>query len=216
MTTRLLTIALVVSAAALLGGAIAAATTAAKYEPAGGDSQPHQSPPNAYDPPGGGSQSSTPTSPTASSSAQTMTASRGSQSAYLTGSAEVGDQGNAAGDPDAKGAVVLLAVDERTLCYGFTLKGADTPTVVHIHRGKPGKNGPPVITFANPPKNAAGAPAGNPGASSGCKTLTDPAEIQALARVRANPAGYYINIHTQSFPNGAVRGQLTRMLYSNG
>jgi hypothetical protein len=216
MTTRRSIISLVVAATAVLAVVIAAATSAADYDPPGSGSQPHQSQPNADDPAGGGSQPSSPQPPQASSSAHTMTASRGSQSAYLTGAAEVSEQGNAAGDPNAKGAAVLLTVDERTLCYGFTLKGADTPTVVHIHKGKRGENGPPVITFANPPKNAAGAPAGSPGASSGCKALTDPAEIQALARVRRNPGGYYINIHTQSFPNGAVRGQLTRMLYNNG
>jgi hypothetical protein len=109
--------------------------------------------------------------------------------------------------------VTLLQVDDHTVCYGFALKGADTPTMVHIHKGALGTNGPPVIAFANVPKDAAGVPAGNPGASSGCKVLTDPNEIQALARVRRNPAGYYLNIHTQSFPNGAVRGQLTPTLY---
>jgi CHRD domain len=37
----------------------------------------------------------------------------------------------------------------------------------------------------------------------------------ALRRILRNPKGYYVNIHTASFPDGAVRGQLSRMLYDN-
>jgi CHRD domain-containing protein len=143
-----------------------------------------------------------------------MVASRLSWSAYLNGAAEVDADGDDAGDPDAKGSAMFLQVDERTVCYGFALRGAGTPTIVHIHKGGPGRNGPPVVTFANAPKNASGAPSGNPGASSGCKT-TEGAETAALRRIRRNPRRYYVNFHTQEFPDGAVRGQLSRMWYDN-
>jgi hypothetical protein len=144
-----------------------------------------------------------------------MEASRLSWSAYLTGQAEVDDEGDDAGDPDAKGSAMFLQVDQQTVCYGFALRGADVPTAVHIHKGKAGVNGPPVVEFTNPPKDAEGAPAGDPGASSGCKTAEDPEEIAALRRIRRNPANYYVNFHTQEFPDGAVRGQLSRIWYDN-
>lgn len=149
------------------------------------------------------------------SRSEDMIASRLSWSAYLNGKAEVDDEGDDAGDPDAKGSAMFLQVDRRTVCYGFALRGADTPTAVHIHKGVAGKNGAPVVTFDNVPKNAEGAPSGDPGASSGCKTTEDADEIAALRRIRRNPAGYYVNFHTQEFPDGAVRGQLSRVWYDN-
>jgi CHRD domain len=137
-------------------------------------------------------------------------------SAYLTGKAEVNDEGDdGAGDPDAKGTASFLVADERTLCYGFAIEGAEPPDAVHIHRAPAGENGDIVIEFANPPKDAAGQPAGDPGASSGCKVLEAESEVAALRRILSKPKGYYVNIHTSSFPDGAVRGQLTRMLYDN-
>ena len=72
--------------------------------------------------------------------AQRMDSSRLSQVAYLTGLAEIDDHGDDdAGDPDAKGSANLLQVDERTVCYGFMIRGAETPTEVHIHKGLPGR-----------------------------------------------------------------------------
>jgi hypothetical protein len=137
-------------------------------------------------------------------------------SAYMTGKAEIDQEGNdGVGDPDAKGTAMLLIVDERTICYGFSLRGAETPMAAHIHRAPAGTNGDVVIPFANVPKDANGNPAGDPGASSGCKTLTEPGELAALRRLLAKPKNYYVNFHTTSFPDGAVRGQLSRVLYDN-
>jgi hypothetical protein len=143
--------------------------------------------------------------------------SRLSEVAYLTGQAEIdiADGQPDAGDPDAKGSANLLFVDESTVCYGFMLKGADAPTKVHIHKGVAGQNGPIVLEFANVPKDESGAPNGNPGASSGCKTAATPEEQAAMTRIRRNPPGYYVNVHTGPFPDGAVRGQLAPVFYNN-
>lgn len=145
-----------------------------------------------------------------------MEASQAALSAYLTGKAEINEDGDdGAGDPNAKGTASFLVADERTLCYGFAIRGADAPNAVHIHRAPAGQNGDIVIPFDNPPKDANGQPAGDPGASSGCKVLEEQSEIDALRRILSKPKGYYVNIHTESFPDGAVRGQLSRMLYDN-
>ena len=137
------------------------------------------------------------------------------KSAFLTGKAEIGKDGRpGAGDLDASGTAMFQIVDEKTICYGFTVDNTDAPTVVHIHKGVAGQNGAPVIAFANVPKDAQGQPAGDPGTSSGCKTLTTPEELAALKELR-NPRGFYVNMHTAAFPNGAVRGQLSNLVFSN-
>jgi CHRD domain len=146
----------------------------------------------------------------------TMRVAKSAKSAYLNGRAEIGEDGRrGAGDPDASGTAVFQIVDGQTISYGFTLDNTDTPQIVHIHRGAPDVNGPPVIAFANVPKDANGQPAGDPGASSGTKTLTTPEEIAALKRIRKNPRNYYVNMHTAEFPDGAVRGQLSHLLFNN-
>ena len=48
-----------------------------------------------------------------------------------------------------------------------------------------------------------GAPDAN-GVAEGC-TTGDPA---VLTRIQNNPAGFYVNVHTSDFPQGAIRGQL--------
>jgi hypothetical protein len=43
------------------------------------------------------------------------------------------------------------------------------------------------------------------GTSSGCMGGIAAALI---SQIRMNPTGFYINVHTSQFPNGAIRGQL--------
>ena len=66
---------------------------------------------------------------------------------------------------------------------------------MHIHQGVAGKDGPVVLPLD--PKTINGAKA--------CVTAK-----AALAKsIEANPAGFYVNIHTPTAPAGAVRGQLS-------
>jgi hypothetical protein len=66
----------------------------------------------------------------------------------------------------------------------------------HIHRGAVGTNGPVVIPFQSEADRI----------KDDCVTA-DPALVTEVSQ---QPDGFYVNVHTERFPNGAVRGQLTR------
>ena len=110
-----------------------------------------------------------------------------------TGQREIPDA-----DPDGRGGFTAI-IDGNQFCYGLTVTNIDPPTGAHIHRGNAGENGPVVIPLT-PPSS------GDPGASSEC-TTADPALLAEIAR---RPAQFYVNVHTGTFPGGAVRDQLTR------
>jgi hypothetical protein len=121
-------------------------------------------------------------------------------SATMTGKKEVGTDGKkGAGDPDGFGSFTAIAAGGK-LCFGMTVRGIDNPVAAHIHKGGPSVMGSIVIPLTQPST-------GNPGASSGCVDVSD---AKLLAAVFAHPSRYYVNVHTQAFPGGALRGQLSR------
>jgi hypothetical protein len=122
-------------------------------------------------------------------------------STVLLGGNEVSDAGAAnAGDPDGSGTATVLIRDiDATLCYAILVTGIDTPTLAHIHQGAAGTNGPIVIPLTPPD-------AGDPGVVSECITGVD---ATLLNNIRQNPLGFYVNVHTNAFPSGAARGQLS-------
>lgn len=82
-----------------------------------------------------------------------------------------------------------------TFCYDLTWnEKTGEPNAGHIHRGKKGLQGPPVIQFALPdkPKDCVKADAG------------------VLKEINADPSGFYVNLHTGAYPTGAIRGQLQK------
>ena len=111
--------------------------------------------------------------------------------AVLTGAAEPNG-----GDADGIGlAVFRLPAASGRLCYLLAAAKLDgTVAAAHIHRAPAGVNGPIVVPL-EPPVD---------GVSKACTTI-DPALAAAIV---ADPAGYYVNVHTSAFPGGAVRSQL--------
>ena len=92
-------------------------------------------------------------------------------------------------------ATVTIDVATGQVCSRVTtnVRGA---VAMHIHRGVRGVNGPIVVPLNIRSINGA----------SSCVRAT-----VVLARaISANPAGFYVNIHTPAAPGGAVRGQLAR------
>jgi hypothetical protein len=104
----------------------------------------------------------------------------------------------APGDADGKGAAtVKIDAAKGEVCYTITVESIAAPVASHIHEGAAGGAGPIVITF-DPQKIGKGE---------SCLTGQKTADLD---RIVANPAGFYVNVHTADFPGGAVRGQLTK------
>lgn len=119
--------------------------------------------------------------------------------AHLLGGNEVSPAGKAnSGDPNGTGSATVITKGVSELCFAILTKGIGTPTAAHIHKALAGLNGPIVVTLTAPIK-------GNPGASSGC---INNLPIALVLNIRTNPSEYYINVHTERFPAGAIRGQL--------
>lgn len=98
--------------------------------------------------------------------------------------------------PAAGLANVYPTADSASVCYDYFGSPIEDFTAAHIHEAAAGADGPPVIPLNYVP--------GGDGFI-GCSFGVDPA---VLADVLANPADYYVNIHTAALPDGAVRGQL--------
>jgi CHRD domain-containing protein len=114
-----------------------------------------------------------------------------SLSAFLTGSQEVPDPGDADGWGVAN---VRVWPSTGKLCYTLFVRRVSEPAAAHIHAGKRGTSGDVKVEL-NAPVH---------GWSVGCETI-DPA---LAAKIAAKPQRYYVNVHSMAFSNGAVRGQL--------
>jgi hypothetical protein len=112
-----------------------------------------------------------------------------------------GSQEKPKGDPDGTGTAVLTLKSSQ-VCYVITPKKAGTTfSAGHIHAGKKGVAGPVFINLFTKPKKLKG------GKLSGCSPTVKAADI---AKVKAKPADYYVNIHNAKYPAGAIRGQLKK------
>ena len=91
---------------------------------------------------------------------------------------------------------VVVDPPKGTACYILNVDGLDDVTAAHIHVGGPGETGRPVVPLETP----------DDGASGGCVNVAENISSALLA----NPGGYYVNVHTRTQPDGAIRGQLNR------
>lgn len=105
-------------------------------------------------------------------------------------------------DPDGQGVASVMLGSAGQVCFSILARLIATPTVAHIHEGNAGvAAGPIVITLTAPtPTGVAGA-----FASAGCLSGQNTAVV---ARLRATPTNFYVNVHNGPFPGGAIRGQL--------
>jgi hypothetical protein len=117
-------------------------------------------------------------------------------STTLVGAAEVPGPG----DPDASGtALIALNQGQGEVCFDLSWAGIDgTVTAAHIHVGSAVVAGPVVVPLFS------GAFAGTDSASACISGVSE----ELIKAIRHDPANYYVNIHSDVFPAGAIRGQL--------
>jgi hypothetical protein len=117
--------------------------------------------------------------------------------AAMNGKNELAQDGTkGAGDRDGAGSFSAV-IKDTAICYGLAVRDIQDPIAAHIHRGGPNKNGPIVVPLTAPET-------GDPGNSSNCKTVSG----RLIAQIRAHPGRFYVNVHTNDFKDGAIRGQL--------
>jgi hypothetical protein len=97
------------------------------------------------------------------------------------------------GAPGGSGTASLtIRIGLAQLCHTLTVSGLINVTAAHIHLVSTGAIVVPLTTPTT-------------GTSSGCATV----ERSLLQQIVQNPAAYYVNVHTQTFPNGQVQGTLS-------
>ena len=115
-------------------------------------------------------------------------------STELTGAAEVPGPG----DPEGSGtATITVNPGHEEVCWTIEAEGIQLPALsAHIHEGTVGVAGDVVVTLTPPDES---------GFSSGCAEVSREVALDILK----NPENYYVNVHTEEFLDGAIRGQLS-------
>lgn len=114
----------------------------------------------------------------------------------LTASGSGSSESPAANASDTVAATVDIDPQAGTVTYTVSFQGSEPVVAGHIHKGAVGVNGPVVVMFDAAVINAHG-------------TATVKVDKALAAAIVADPAGYYVNVHTKSHLSGAARGQLT-------
>jgi hypothetical protein len=120
-----------------------------------------------------------------------VAAQRATLEASLTGEKEVPGPG----DPNGRGQAEVK-VYKAKVCYELEVQRIKPATAAHIHRGGPSVAGPIVVELKAP----------TDGSSEGCKAISK----QLSKNLREHPSHYYVNVHNNPYPDGAIRGQLHR------
>ena len=96
---------------------------------------------------------------------------------------------------------VLVEVSGTKVCPDLKVTMGEKPTAAHIHKGAKGAAGPVFVDLK--PEFTSGESAYQ---SKVCVDVT----AEQSAAVLADPQAYYLDVHSDAHPDGAVRGQLDK------
>jgi CHRD domain len=101
------------------------------------------------------------------------------------------------GDPNGKGEAQLeTKIAKSKLCYLVEYEDIETATAAHVHKAPKGEDGKIVIPLF---EEQTDSPAED------CIKVE---KERTLKKMVKNPADFYVNVHNEEFPDGAIRGQL--------
>lgn len=118
--------------------------------------------------------------------------------ATLSGASEVPGPG----DIDGSGYAVIT-LEGTTLHYSLFAQNISTVIGAHIHTGAAGSSGGILVDLS---------PSFSGSAASGSVSI----DASTAADIIADPAGFYVNVHSTEFGGGAIRGQLTASFSTGG
>lgn len=98
------------------------------------------------------------------------------------------------GDPNGHGKTTLR-VHHDNVCVEMQVHNIARATAAHIHKAPIGAAGPVVVTLPAP---------GVHGYANDCVMVNS----DRARDIRNSPSHYYINVHNNDYPDGAIRGQL--------
>lgn len=102
------------------------------------------------------------------------------------------------GDKDGTGtAEIETKIKKSKVCYLVEYElPSGTATAAHIHKGEKGVAGKIVVELFEGEEQSP---------VEDCVKVENKRKLKKIVK---NPAGFYVNVHNEQFPEGAIRGQL--------
>jgi hypothetical protein len=105
---------------------------------------------------------------------------------------------------------VKLKVKESNIKFKLNITGINDATAAHIHQGKSGQNGEPVVDLLSSGNKMTTQNGVFINGSIVDSSLIGPLKGKSISDLVSsmNDGNNYVNVHTQANPNGEIRGQL--------
>jgi hypothetical protein len=103
-----------------------------------------------------------------------------------------------AGDPDGSGMARMIFYPQKNkICYRLTVSDIKRATGAHLHMGDAGERNGTVKLNLLPPRDSA-------------RECVRGLGERFIKKISRNSSNYYVDVHNDEYPGGALRGQLAR------